>query len=91
MIGDDEKATGLERREHLLVHHGAIDLHIGDVVIGEEEGDHVEVRNIRRDRIVEIPDHMHDVFHRGFLGADVELVLYEAFDHGGRILRVDDA
>ena len=91
MVGDDEKAAGLQRREHLPVHDGAIDLHVGDVVIGEEEGDQVEARDIGRDRIVEIPDHMHDVLHRRLLGADIELVLDEAFDHGGGILRVDDA
>src|SRR6266702_2502298 len=88
MIGDNKEAAGFQRRQHLLVHDRAIDLHIADVVIGEE-GNHIEAGNVGRDRIVEIPDDMHDVFHDRLLGADVELVLDEALDHGGRILRVD--
>ena len=47
--------------------------------------------DLGRDRIVEIPDHVHDVLHVRLLGADVELVLDEPLDHGGRILRVDGA
>ena len=91
MIGDDQKAPGLQRREHLAVHLGAVDRHVGHVVIGEEKRDEVEPADLGRDRIVVIPDHVHDVLHGRFLGADIELVLDDALDQRGRILRVHHA
>src|SRR6516225_519741 len=42
MVGDDQHAAGLERRVELAIHLGAIDLHIGRVVVEEEERDEVE-------------------------------------------------
>jgi hypothetical protein len=34
-VGDHEHAAGLERREELAVHLGAVDRHVGGVVVEE--------------------------------------------------------
>src|SRR5882672_10359870 len=56
MVCYHEEAAGLQGCEHPGVHCGAIDLHVGDIVIGEEKRDQIEPADIRRYRVVEIPD-----------------------------------
>ena len=85
------KPPGFSAANSLAVHRGAIDLHIGDVVIGEEECNQIQSADLGRDRIVEIPDDMHDILHRGLLRADIELVLDEPLDDTSGILCVDHA
>src|SRR6516225_730202 len=53
MIGDDKNAARLERGEQFAIHLRAVDLHVGRVVVVEQGGDQVEVRNARWNRIVE--------------------------------------
>ena len=66
MIRDDQEAAGLQRREHLAVHLGAIDRHVGRVVIGEEERDQVEPGDIGRNRIVKARTTCTTFFMAGF-------------------------
>ncbi len=61
VVGDDEHPARLEGREELAVHRGAIDRHVGRVVIEEEERDEVEVVHVSRHRIVERPRDGDDV------------------------------
>ena len=75
MIGDHQIPAGLERREQLAVHLGAIDLHVAHVMIGEKERDQIEIAHLRRQRVVVVADDMDDALHRGLLGAQIELVL----------------
>ena len=89
VIRDHEIAARLECCEHLPVHGVAIDRQIADVVIEKEEGDHVEVLHLGRNRIVIVSHHMDHVLHRGRLRASVEFVLHESLQHTGRILGVD--
>jgi len=53
MIGDDKNAARLERGEQFAIHLRAVDLHVGRVVVVEQEADQVEVRHARWNRIVE--------------------------------------
>ena len=55
MIGDHQNAAGLERREHFAVHLGAIDVHVGGVVVVEQKRDQIEIVQVGRYRIVERP------------------------------------
>src|SRR6516165_11920290 len=55
MVRDHQIAAGLERRKQSGVHLGAIDAHVGRVMVEEQEGDEVEIANIRGQRIVERP------------------------------------
>ena len=52
MIGDDKNAAGLERGEQFAIHLRAVDLHVGRVVVVEQEADQVEVRHARWNRII---------------------------------------
>ena len=65
MVGDHEHAAGLERREELAVHLGAIDRHVGGVVVEEEKRDEVEIAHVGGQRIVERPRQAHDVLAAG--------------------------
>ncbi len=91
MVGDDKKTARFQRGEHLPVHLGTIDRHIGHVVVGKEKRDQIEPADAGRYRIVEVSDDMDHIFHGGVLRADVEFVLHHPLDHRGRILRVDHA
>lgn len=64
MIGDHQKAAGLEHREHVAVHLGAINAHVRRIVVKEEECDQVEIVHARRRRIIEGPHVGDGVVHR---------------------------
>src|SRR5262249_571352 len=46
MVGDHQHAAGLERRVELAIHLGAVDLHIGRVVVKEKERDEGEIARV---------------------------------------------
>src|SRR5580704_537009 len=43
MVSQHQKASGLERGKHFAIHFGAIDTHVGRVVVVEKERDQVEI------------------------------------------------
>src|SRR5579862_9361663 len=90
MVGQHQKASGLERGKHFAIHFGAIDTHVGRVVVVEEEGDQIEIADVRRDRIVEGPYVGDGVFHRRSFQPRLK-DRFRPFAEAGRILPVDDA
>src|SRR5262249_32875648 len=65
MVGDHQKAAGLERGKQLPIHLGAIHVQVGRIVIEEQIRDHVEVMNVTRQWII-VRSHESDaVFHCG--------------------------
>ena len=88
MIGDHQNAARLERGEQLAVHLGAIDRHVGRVVVVEEEGDEVQIARIGRQRVVERPRQHDDVLHRRGLHARLDPLLRPAAEVG-RVLPID--
>src|SRR5262245_817562 len=90
MVGDHQHAAGLERRVELAIHLGAVDLHIGRVVIKEKERDEVEIARVGGQRVVERPRQRDDLRHRRRLHARLEALLRARAEVDG-VLGVDDA
>src|SRR5437899_8773126 len=72
MVGDHQRAAGFEGSEQRAIHLCAVDAHERRVVIGEKEGDEIEIAHARWNRIVIVSQHAHDVPHRRRFRALVE-------------------
>ncbi len=72
MVGDHQHAAGFERPEQRAIHLFSVDAHERRVVIGEKEGDQIEIAHAWRNRIVIVSQHAHDVPHRRRFRALVE-------------------
>ena len=70
MIGNHQKATGLERIKHGFVHLLAINLHEGRVVIGEEESDEIKLGRALGQRVIKGARERAYIGHGRRLGAD---------------------
>src|SRR4051812_35025908 len=90
MVGDHEHPAGLERRVELAVHLGAVDRHVGGVVVEEQKRDEVEVAHIGGQWIVERPRQAHNVLAARRFQPRLEPTLRALADVRG-ILTVDDA
>src|SRR5262249_21940306 len=69
VIGDHQRGAWLERGKKLPVHRGAIDRHVGGIVIKEEERDEIEIADVGRQRIIERSRQRDRVLHRRRLHA----------------------
>ena len=90
MVRDHQNAARLEHREQLLVHRGAIDLHVGHVVVEKEKGDEIEIAHFRRRRIVERPEQRRHALHRRRLHARIE-IRFRLLEQVRHVLRIDRA
>ena len=61
MIDHDEMPAGFQSGKQPLIHLGAIDRQVRDVVVVEDEGDQVELRRAIGHRILERADHRYEI------------------------------
>src|SRR5205823_15069440 len=57
----NEMPAGLQRGEQPLIHLGAVDRKVSDVVVVENEGDQIELRDLIGHRILERTYHRHEI------------------------------
>ena len=89
-IANDQFASRLQRIVQSLVHLGAIDTKVSNVVIGIEKRHEIEIMHTRWRRILERPHRGDDIGGRRGLEPRIEPVL-DARKGGFRILRINFA
>src|ERR1700704_270202 len=88
MVGDHQRTARFQRLEQPAIHPCAVDAHERRVVIGEKEGDQIEIAHARWNRIVIVSQHAHDVPHRRGFRTLVE-ALRRSRRNRLRVLRID--